>query len=129
MKTSAALFVTLALAGAAAAQEPSRPDYSKEAVQRLVMSIDPDEAPVRYYPDSVTFTALGTTWNFNYLPALFMPLSGTQLGVTQQWPDPFSLTRTVIATSPRAARRGRELNRELRRINKRLNATVRVTTE
>ena len=129
MKTSATLLAILLLAaGTASAQE--RPDYSKEALQKFVMSIDVgEEPPVRYYPDSVHFTALGTTWNFNYIPGLVLPLSGTRMGVTQEWPDPFSLTRTVIATSPRAARRGREFSRELKRINKRLNATVKVTTE
>ena len=129
MKTSAALLAIL-LTTAAAAQE--RPDYSREAIQKVAMSIDVDEPSVRYYPDSIRFNALGTSWNFNYIPGMAMRLSGTELGVavTQLLPDPFQLTHTVIATSPRAARRGsREISRELKKINKRLNATVKVTTE
>ena len=133
MKTSAALLAILLTAGAAAAQDSStdeRPDYSKEAVQRLVMSIDVEtRSSVSYYPDSVRFNALGTSWNFHYLPGLMLPLSGTRMGVTQEMPDPFSLTHTVIAMSPRAMRRGREFSRELKKINKRLNATVKVETK
>jgi hypothetical protein len=129
MKTSATLLAILLTTGAAAAQQ--RPDYSKDAIQRLVMDIYVDEPSVRYYPDSVRFNALGTSWNFHYLPGAVMRLSGTELGVgvTQQMPNPFLLTNTVLATSPRAARRGRELSRELKKINKRLNATIKVETK
>jgi hypothetical protein len=133
MKASATFLTLLLITGAAAAQETTRPDYSKEAVQRFAMSIDieePEEEP--FDSPSVGFRALGTTWNFNYLPGPRMRLSGTELGVgvTQLFPDPFALTNTVIATSPRAiARYRRDVSRELKRINKRLNATVDVRTE
>ena len=133
MKTSATL-LALFLTTAALAQEAPQPDYSKEAMQEFVMSIDIEaDTSVRYYPDSVHFNFLGTTWNFNYLPGPKMRLSGTELGtgVTQQQPNPFLLTTTVIATSPRAMRRGanREISQELKKINKRLKATVKVKTE
>jgi hypothetical protein len=132
MKTSATILAILLTAGAAAAQQTTQPDYSKEAVQRLVMDIEIEEPPVRYYPDSVTFTALGTTWNFNYLPGPRMRFSGTEVGVgvTQMQPDPFALTGTVLATGPRAMRRARrEIQRELRRIEERIKADVRIKTE
>ena len=133
MKTSATLLAIL-LSAAALAQDAPKPDYSKEALQEFVMSIDIEAEPaVRYYPDSIHFNFLGTTWNFNYLPGPRMRLSGTEIGtgVTQQQPNPFALTNTVIATTPRAMRRGasREVSQELKRINKRLTATVKVTTD
>lgn len=128
MKASAA-FLILTLTAGASAQENPRPDYSKEAVQEFVMSIDvEEESPVTYFPDSIRFNALGTSWSFKPYPNLVMPLAGTQMGVTQQWPDPFSLSRTQIATTPRNWYTRRELQRELNKINKRLKATVRVTT-
>ena len=132
MKTSAALIALLLTAGALAqeapADPPRRPDYSKEAIQKLLFEAG-EQSRIRFRPGAVDFYALGMSWQFNYIPGLMMPLSGTRMGVTQEWPDPFALTRTVIATSPRAARRGREFNRELRAINKRLKATVKVKTE
>ena len=136
MKTSATLLAILLIAGTALAQEPVRADYSKEAVQKVVTEIDieADEPKARDFDPSVAFRALGTTWNFNYMPGLRQRLSGTEIGtgVTQQMPDPFALTNTVIATSPRAMRRARrEIQRELNKINERLkvDAKVKVKTE
>jgi|SRR5688572_12378708 len=129
MKASAT-FLVLLLAASASAQQLPKPDYSKEAIQEFVMSIEvEEESPVTYFPDSIRFNALGTSWSFKPYPNLVMPLSGTQLGVTQQLPDPFSLTGTQIATSPRNWYTKRELKKELDRINKRLKATVKVTTD
>jgi hypothetical protein len=134
MKTSATILAILLTAGAAAAQDATRPDYSKEAVQKVVMSIDIEEedSGVRFYPDSVTFGALGTTWNFNYLPGPRMRLSGTEIGtgVTQQQPNPFALTNTVLATGPRAmARARRQIQRELRRIENRIKADAKIKVD
>lgn len=129
MKASAT-FLILLLAASASAQEAPKPDYSKEAIQEFVMSIDvEEESPVTYFPDSIRFNALGTSWNFRPFPTLMMPLAGTQMGVTQQWPDAFSLTGTQIATTPRNWYTRRELKRELDRINKRLKAKVDVRTK
>src|SRR5687767_11542422 len=129
MKASAA-FLILFLAASASAQQAPKPDYSKEAIQEFVMSIDvEEESPVTYFPDSIRFNALGTSWNFHPFPRLMMPLAGTQMGVTQQWPDAFSLTGTQIAMTPRTWYTKRELKRELDKINKRLKATVDVKTK
>lgn len=136
MKTSAALLVILLTAGAALAQPaeeekvtpPQRPDYSKPALEKVFLETEYRQR-ITYRPGAVDFNALGMSWTFRYLPTLMMPLSGSYPGVTQTLPNPFDLTRTVIATSPRAARRGREFNRELRKINKRLNAEVKVKAE
>ena len=129
MKASAT-FLALFLAASTSAQQLPKPDYSKEAVQEFVMSIDvEEESSVTYFPDSVRFNALGTSWSFKPYPNLVMPLSGTQMGVTQQFPDPFALTRTQIATTPRTWYTRRELKQELDRINRRLKARVKVTTD
>jgi hypothetical protein len=132
MKASATiLLATLLFAGAAEAQQRSRTDYSREAVQRFVMSTQVEEDEIRheYDPLDVNFAAFGTTFRFGYLPQLMMPLAGSMVGTTQTWPDAFSLTRTQIATGPRAWRTQRAFRRELRDINKRLDATVKVETK
>ncbi len=131
MKASAAiLLTTLFLAGAADAQLRTRTDYSREAVQRFVMSTQVEEDEIRheYDPLVVNFAAFGTTFRVGYIPQLMMPMAGSQVGTTQTWPDAFSLTRTQIATGPRAWRTQRAFRRELRDINRRLDATVKVET-
>lgn len=126
MKATTAFLFLLLITGAAMAQEgPARPDYSREAVQRFVMSMDVDEDEIQheYDPMAVNFAAFGTTWRVG-LPQAVMPLSGSMMnGVTQTFPDPFALTRTSIATSPRAWRTQRAHRAELRRIN-RLSARI-----
>ena len=127
------LLLTLATVSAAAQELPRKPDYSRAAVQRFVMSMDveeEDEIRARYDPLVTNFAALGTTFRLGYLPQLMMPMAGSMMnGVTQQWPDAFSLTRTQIATGPRAWRTQRQFQRELARINGKTRATVKVTTD
>ena len=66
----------------------------------------------------MSFRALGTRWRFIYLP-IMMPLSGTRLGATMDdWPDPFALTGTPVATPMRAWRTQRALNAERKRIER-----------
>src|SRR5215210_4728617 len=115
MKATAAILALLLIAGTATAQEQkTKPDYSRSTLMRLFVeeSVADDGQRIVYRPGVVDFVALGTTWQFDYLPQLFLPLSGTDTGVSQTWPDPFSLTGTQIATSPRAWRTRRELSRE-----------------
>ena len=121
------LLATLLVAGAAEAQR-TRTDYSREAVQRFVMSTQVEEDEIRheYDPLVVNFDAFGTTFRLGYIPQLMMPMAGSMVGTTQTWPDAFSLTRTSIATGPRAWRTQRAFRRELREINRRLDATVKV---
>lgn len=131
MKASATiLLATLIVTGAAEAQRVTRTDYSREAVQRFVMSTQVEEEEIRheYDPLVVNFAAFGTTFRLGYIPQLMMPMAGSMVGTTQTWPDAFSLTRTPIATGPRAWRTQRAFRRELREINKRLDATVKVET-
>lgn len=124
------------IAGGLAAQEqtapsaPQPPDYSRQNLLRLLVDADApgDEDRLRFHVGAIEFGALGTRWRFNYLP-LMMPLSGTQMGVTRQWPDPFALTGTSIASPPRTWRTRRALERELRRINRTTKAKVKVEVE
>jgi len=129
MRASATILILLLVAGSAAAQS-RQPDYSKDGLLRMFAGEPLEvrgERPVDFYVGAISFRALGSNFRFNYLPFM-MPLSGTELDVTQSWPDPFSLTRTAIATSPRAWRTQRNVNAELRRIEKLERARVRVTT-
>jgi hypothetical protein len=135
MKTMTCAILLLLGASALGAQEadpaPVKPDYSKETLQRFVLSIpEPPkrERNVRFHIGAIEFGAVGTRWRFNYLP-IMMPLSGTRLGVTREWPDPFALTGTVIATPRRAWRTQRKVDAELRRIEKSERAKIRVKTK
>jgi hypothetical protein len=126
MRASAAILILL-LASTAAAQDAETRDYSKDTLLRLFINAAEQETenPIRYRRGAIEFRALGTTWRFNYLP--MMPMSGTLGGVSQEPPDPFALTNTVLATSPRAWRTRREINSELRRIEAMERAKVKVT--
>lgn len=132
MKATTAILALLLVAGAAWAQEEPesevepRPDYSRESLLRLAVDVtEPEPEPrVRFRIGAVEFRALGTRFQFVYLP--MMPLSGSVVRTTQEWPDPFSLTGTAIATGPRAWRAERARNAELRRINRTERARLRV---
>jgi hypothetical protein len=133
MKASATILVLLLIATSVMGQEEpatttQQPDYSRDTLLRLLAE-NPDrpevEPPVRFRVGAVEFRALGSEWQFVYLP-LMMPLSGSRITTTQEWPDPFSLTRTVIATSPRAWRTQRSLNSEMRRIEQTERARIRI---
>jgi hypothetical protein len=127
MKTSIAIVVLFA--SVLTAQEAPQPDYSRENLQRFVAAIP--EAPkrernFRFYLGGIEFGALGQNWRFGLG---LMPLSGSIMRTTQEWPDPFSLTQTAIATPRRAWRTQRNVNAELRRIEKTERAKIRVRTE
>ena len=108
----------------ARAQE-TKPDYSRENLQRFVAAIpeEPErERNFRFYWGAIEFTALGQRWRF----APMLPLSGSVMRTTQEWPDPFSLTGTAIATPKRAWRTQRKVDAEIRRIEKMERAKIRV---
>jgi hypothetical protein len=128
MRASATILALLLVTGAAAAQEETKPDYSKDSLMR-VLRADTKEPErnrnVQFHVGAVTFNALGTRFRFNYLP-IMLPLSGTRLGITNEWPDPFSLTQTSIATPRRAWRTQRQVSAELKRIERTERAKIRV---
>ena len=129
MRTSAMILAVLLTTAAVSAQEAETPapKYSKDTLLRLFAESAKQEGenPIHFGRGAVEFRALGTSWRFNYLP--MMPLSGTMGGVTQEWPDPFALTNTAIATSPRSWRTRRDVSAELKRIEKSERAKIRVT--
>ena len=130
MKASTATFVLFAaLATFPAVAQESKPDYSRENLQRFVAAIPEEpkrERNIRFYIGAVEFAALGQRWRFAY-PV--MPFSGTQLTTSRQWPDPFSLTNTQIATPPRAWRTNRKVSAEMKRIEKTERAKIKVKTK
>lgn len=117
MRQGVLVLALLLVAGSVAAQE--RADYSRSRLHELFVESG-DDGGVRYSPGAITFRALGTSWRYNYVP-IMLPLSGSGMGlgaVTQEWPDPFALTGTSIATSYRAWHTQRQRNRELMRIER-----------
>jgi hypothetical protein len=128
MRPSATILALLLLVGAATAraEEPVR-DYSKDRLLHLFANAAKQEGenPIRYRRGAIEFTALGTTWRFNYIP--MMAMSGARFGVTNEWPDAFALTNTQIATSSRSWRTRRNVTSELRRIEKMERAKMKVT--
>lgn len=139
MKAGAVLTaLLLLLAPSALAQDESAtPDYSRDTLLRLFADAgndidDADMRAIRYRLGSVEFRALGTSWRFNYLP-IMIPFSGTGAGfngeITNTLPDPFMLTNTQIATSPRAWRTQRQKNAELRRIERTERERMRVVVD
>lgn len=110
------------------AQEEPKPDYSRENLQKFVAAI-PEEPErdrrIRFYWGAVEFSALGQRWRVGPMA----PLSGSIMRTTQEWPDPFSLTGTPIATPRRAWYTQRKLNSELRRIEKLERAKIKVNVK
>ncbi|HYC61641.1 MAG TPA: hypothetical protein VEK79_18945 [Thermoanaerobaculia bacterium] len=131
MRASATILALLLVAGTAVAQDsPASSDYSKDTLQRLFANAAQQEGenPIRRTRGALDFNAFGTSWRLNYVPRIMMAMHGTLDGVTNVVPDPFALTGTQIATSPRSWRTRREINRELRRIEATERAKIRVTT-
>jgi hypothetical protein len=131
MKASTTILTLLLLLVAATAQADERPDYSPRGLLRLFSGETPrpsDERALQFSYGVVEYRSpYGGGTNLKFLPAL-LPLSGTERRTSQVMPDPFSLTRTQIATSKRAWRTQRTLNAELRRIDKLERAKIRVRT-
>lgn len=99
-----ALFAILLLAAATARADDAPPpaDYSREKL--MVMFKDyvyrPDPfVEFHQFGAVVLHTSLGKV-KIPYLPV--PPLQGSYPTISQQWPDPFILTGTVLATPPHA---------------------------
>ena len=126
MKTAPTILAFFLMAMPLVAQE--RADYSRGTLTRLFVEerLEAEGETSRDGIGALDFNVLGMPWQFNY-PMLVGPLSGTGVGVTQHWPDPFALTGTVIATSKGAWRTQRARNAELRRINRMQRARFQVS--
>ncbi len=135
MKTLGVIALLLTTANAALAQdEPQtkQPDYSRETLIRI-FSNEPErekvEARVRYSFGAIDFRAFGMRWRVGYLP-FFMPFPGSMPWVNgQRWPDPFLLTGTEFATTPRTFRQQRNMNAELKRIEKKVREAQKVKVQ
>ena len=129
MKATAVLVLAILISAPAGAQEQApQPDYSRENLQRFAAAIpeEPErERRIRFYWGAIEFSALGQNWRF--LPML--PLSGSSLRTSREWPDPFSLTGTAIATPKRAWRTQRKIDAEMRRIEKSERAKIHLDTD
>ncbi|HEV7923339.1 MAG TPA: hypothetical protein VGR02_21355 [Thermoanaerobaculia bacterium] len=115
----AALILTLGVAGLAGAQEQQAapPDFSRDRLRQILTV---DEAPeragrVEFLPGAIVFRALGMRWRFN---AFAMPLAGSVRTTTGFNVDPFALTGTEIAQTPRTWVSRRAVNAELKRIDR-----------
>jgi hypothetical protein len=129
MKTISAILLLLAALPALAQEETVRPDYSRDSLQRFVMTIPPEperERNMRFTVAGVEFRALGTEWRVG---SLMLPFSGTRPTTNRTMPDPFELTGVTLATPFRAWRTQRTMEAELRRIEKSERARIRVKTK
>jgi hypothetical protein len=129
MKTLSAILLLVAALPVLAQDGAPRPDYSRDSLQRFVMSIPPEaerERNMRFTLSGVEFRAVGTTWKIG---SLMLPFSGTRPTTNREMPDPFSLTQVSIATPFRAWRTQRTMEAELRRIERSERARIRVKTK
>ena len=128
MKRLAILVILALTALPAFAQEEAQPDYSRENLQKFVAAIPEPPEPdrrIRFYWGAIEFSALGQNWRFSPVG----PLSGSIMRTTQEWPDPFALTGTAIATPKRAWYTQRKVNSELRRIENMERAKIKVNVK
>ena len=129
MKTISAILLLLAALPALGQEEAVRPDYSRDSLQRFVMTIPEAPEPhrnMRFTLAGVEFRALGTEW---HIGSLMLPFSGTRPTTNRTMPDPFELTGVSLATPFRAWRTQRTMESELRRIEKSERARIRVKTK
>lgn len=124
MKNLLAVAIVVLATQAVNAQETSKPDYSRDAMREAFyippIELGPRPKPrVQFKFGAIEFRALGMDWRIIYLP-IMLPLSGTRLDVTQEPPNPFELTDTVLPGKPpiELNEPPREVRAELRRIRR-----------
>jgi hypothetical protein len=119
---------------AAAAADDPKPDYSPQTLRQIFAHTDEwqpkPRSTVRWGLGSVEFKAFGMNWRILYLP-IAMPFSGSVRGSnpSTMWPDPFALTGTEFATTPRNWHDNREISKERRRIEKSVKERAKVKVE
>jgi hypothetical protein len=122
-------FAAVLIASASFAQEPAaaQPDYSRDALLRVVANNEIKMSPlpehvthgrVQWHLGWMEFRALGMQWRIFYLPVM-MPLAGSGLRDVAKVPNAFELTDTPFATSPQLyPDRSASVNREVKRVLK-----------
>jgi hypothetical protein len=141
MRTLPAAFLTLVIATTVSAQEavpapaPASPDYSRPTLMRLFSG---ENAPRSVDPQvevEVGRVTVRTKWLniIGYLP-FFAPLPGSYPTTTRQMINPFEMTHTEFAQTPKTWAAVRAENAEVRRIQRlekeaKLKATVKATPE
>ena len=130
---SAALALFLVAGSAYAADEATRPDYTKDGLQR-VFAVDLYEPgkPQPYDWERVfifDWSALGT--GFHFRPALAPLYGSVPLTTGMPTPNPFILTGTEYAYTPRTWHDQRALNAERKKVEKiiRKHAKIKVVAE
>ena len=133
MKRALHIFLLLAVATAVGAQEnPPPADFSREKLIEIFAN-DPQreeaEPRIKHSIGMTEFRAFGMRWRVGYLP-FFAPLPGSQPWIHRdRWPDPFLLTGTEFASSPRTWRQSRNMSAELRRIERKLKEKQKVKVQ
>jgi hypothetical protein len=125
VKTASLIAALFFVPGIVTAQEavPAQPDFSREKLIEIFAGIPTppeQEKNIHFHLGSVEFKALGTRWRIAYIPFM-MPFSGSvNYGrvMGSDFPDPFALTGTEIAYTPRTWRDQRAMSSELRRIER-----------
>lgn len=121
------------IATASLAADPPAPDFSQEHLRLLFAQTEtppPVQSNVRWGVGGVEFRAFGMNWHVTYLP--FMPpFSGSVRGSnpSTMWPDPFALTHTELATTPRTWRDNGQVSKERKRIEKSMRDRAKVKVE
>ena len=117
----ALVIASLLVAATAFGQDAPKPDYSPEALRHVLTASDdsppPNPSSVHFGVGSIEFRAFNMNWRIMYLP-FAMPFSGSVRTSNPQsmWPDPFALTGTQLAETPRTWRDTREVSKERKRI-------------
>lgn len=117
----AALAVAVTSAALAQEEKPAEnPDYSKPTMMRIFSADDtppPRARRIKHTPGAFEFRALGMDWRVAYLPIL-MPLAGSRMTTSREWPDAFALSGTQYASPKKTWRERRTYSAEIRRINR-----------
>ena len=101
-------------------QQPPPVDYSRDKLREIFSKTE--QAPnrpgnIEFTPGAILFKALGMRWRINFLPFL-APLPGSFRTTTGYNVDPFALTGTELAQTPRTFAARRAVNAELKRIER-----------
>lgn len=125
MRTTSIALVAFLAAGMAQGQttdgqQTPPPDYSREKLREIFSKteIPPNrDSTIEFTLGAVYFKALGMRWRVNFLPFL-APLPGSFRDTTGYHVDPFALTGTEIAQTPRTFASRRAVSKEAKRIEK-----------